>query len=164
MSPYPWNLPFATLLHFAIIDPMPVAHTSATAPDDLLAQHGLRATPARRSILKILLNETLPRSIEYLRNAAGGSIDKVTAYRTLEAFAAAGIARRVDLGHDHAHYELIPGRPHHHHAVCTDCGHIEDIVVPHPKHPEAAALAAASSFTSIDSYSFEFFGRCTTCS
>ena len=129
----------------------------------LLEEYGLRATLARRALLAVLLHETLPRSVEYLRNETSEEIDKVTAYRTLESFVQSGLVRRVDLQHDHAHYELLPGRPHHHHAVCTTCGLVEDIEVPHAQKPEASALKATRAFTHIDSYSLEFFGRCHTC-
>lgn len=136
---------------------------AAQSVQKLLTAHGVRVTAPRVALLAVLLQETLPRAIEYLRSKTNSGVDKVTAYRTLEAFVAAGLVRRVELGHDHAHYELIPGRPHHHHVVCTDCGLIEDIVVPHVQKPESVALKASQKFSSVDSYSFEFFGRCSTC-
>ncbi len=89
-------------------------------------------------------------------------LNEVTLYRALEAFAATGLVRRVDLGHDHAHYELMLGRGHHDHVVCTSCGTIEDVegcaLVP----LEKKALVQ-SKFRSIYSHNLEFFGLCRTC-
>jgi len=84
-------------------------------------------------------------------------------YRALEALHAARLVTRVNLEHDHAHFELVAGREHHHHAVCRVCGHIQNIEVPHPPKPEAEALKRASDFSLLDSYSLEFFGLCKHC-
>jgi len=92
-----------------------------------------------------------------------GALNQVTLYRALEALREAGIVARVNLEHEHAHYELSAGRPHHHHAICRGCGHIEDIEMPHPASPESEAKRRAKGFARIDSHSLEFFGLCRDC-
>lgn len=129
----------------------------------LLREHGMRATEGRLALLQVLDKEHAPRSVAYLKKKVGASLDTVTVYRALEAFVAAHIARRVDLGHDHAHYELMSGRPHHHHAICTICGRVEDIEVTHAKAPEKDAIEYAKEFARIDSYALEFYGVCKRC-
>lgn len=127
----------------------------------LLRENGLRATPGRIQVLTALTREKHPVTVDALNEQL--DIDTVTLYRTLESLKAARIVERTDLQHGHAHYELIVGRPHHHHAVCRSCGTIEDIEVPHPKDPAKDAERVAKRFAFIDAYALEFFGTCTRC-
>lgn len=129
----------------------------------LLRENGLRATPGRIQLLQVLSKERLPLPVERLKEKLEEKLDTVTVYRTLEALRSAGLVERTDLQHGHAHYELMHGRPHHHHAVCRTCGLIEDIEVPHAKDPAKDAERSARKFSSIDSYALEFFGTCTRC-
>lgn len=129
----------------------------------LLRQAGMRATPGRCALLEVLAAEPKPLTVQQLEARLDHSLNYVTLYRALEALAAAGIVVRSDLGHDHAHYELVAGRAHHHHVVCTTCGFIEDIEVPHPSAPEHDAARHARHFAHIHRYTLEFFGHCHTC-
>lgn len=129
----------------------------------LLRENGLRATPGRIQLLSVLSKEPLPLPVDAIRTKLKEKLDTVTVYRTLEALRAAGLVERTDLQHGHAHYELMHGRPHHHHAVCRSCGLIEDIEVPHAKDPAKDAERSARKFSSIDAYALEFFGTCTRC-
>lgn len=129
----------------------------------LLREHNLRATPGRIHMLEALSKEQHPVSVDRIREALPVPLDTVTVYRTLETFEAAHLVMRTDLQHGHAHYELVHGRPHHHHAVCRSCGLIEDIEISHPAKPEKEAERAATKFAAIDSYALEFFGTCTSC-
>jgi len=129
----------------------------------LLRQSGLRATAGRIRLLEVLSAEELPVTIEKLKKKLVGHLDMVNLYRALEALREARIVDRMDLQHGHAHYELVVGRPHHHHAVCRSCGTIEDIEIPHAAKPEKEAECRAKKFSVIDSYTLEFFGLCINC-
>lgn len=129
----------------------------------LLRENNLRATPGRLHVLSVLSKEKHPVTVDQIKEKLSSSLDTVTLYRTLEALRAARLVERTDLQHGHAHYEFTHGRAHHHHAVCRSCGLVEDIEVPHPAKPERDAQRAAKKFTSIDSYTLEFFGTCTSC-
>lgn len=129
----------------------------------LLREKDLRATPGRLQVLEILSSEKHPVTVDRIKEKLSSSLDTVTLYRTLETLRAARIVERTDLQHAHAHYELLVGRPHHHHAVCRSCGLIEDIEVPHPAKPEKQAKQATKKFSTIDSYALEFFGTCISC-
>ncbi len=130
---------------------------------ELLKAAGSKATPKRLELLEVLARQGAPLSVLKIQKLVRGKLNEVTLYRALEAFAAAGLVRRVDLGHDHAHYELAVGREHHDHVVCTSCGTVEDVegcaLVP----LEKKALEQ-SHFLSIYSHNLEFFGLCRTCS
>ncbi|MGC9602172.1 MAG: Fur family transcriptional regulator [Minisyncoccia bacterium] len=124
---------------------------------------GFKATPGRLQLLELLAHTDEPLSVLKIQKRLGKKLNEVTLYRALEAFTAAGLVRRVDLGHDHAHYELALGRAHHDHLVCTKCGAIEDIegcaLVPLQKK-----TLKRSHFKSIYSHNLEFFGLCRACS
>jgi Fe2+ or Zn2+ uptake regulation protein len=118
----------------------------------LLKTAGFKATPSRLAILEVLAHEEKPFAVHELEQRLKGKINEVTLYRALEAFAAKGIVRRVDLGHDHTHYELE--QKHHHHFVCITCGEVEDIKI--------CPLPQIKNRT-ISSHSLEFFGLCKSC-
>lgn len=136
---------------------IPLDHAS------LLRGAGLRATPGRIALLALLAKEPNPLTVYQIEKKLGGKMNQVTVYRSLDALHAAGIVKRVNLEHDHAHFEIAAGREHHHHAICRNCGHIENIEVPHAAKPEQEALKRAKSFSDLTSYSLEFFGLCKKC-
>ena len=87
-----------------------------------LRDKGFRATYGRVALLEALENAGKPLRVEAVARAVKGKLDLVNVYRALEALSDAGLVRRVDLGHQHMHYELAALVPHHHHFVCADCG------------------------------------------
>jgi Fur family ferric uptake transcriptional regulator len=129
----------------------------------MLRDAGFRATPRRISLLSTLGAASTPLTVPEVRKNMKKSIDAVTVYRALEAFTLSGIVRRVDLQHSHAHYELVAGKKHHHHLVCSDCGSVEDIAMCAPEPLQKAVLKKSKGFSSIISHSMEFFGICRKC-
>lgn len=129
----------------------------------LLREKGLRATTGRLALLRTLAEQDAPASIERIAELLPARLDTVTLYRALEALRTAGLVERTDLGHGHAHYELLAGRPHHHHAICRSCGTVEDVEIPHAARPEKEAEARTKRFAAIDSYALEFYGTCVAC-
>src|ERR1700722_17768992 len=98
------------------------------AIETLLRERGFKATAGRIALLEALWAASAPLSVQAIAQILKkekASIDEATLYRALEALAGAGIVRRIDLGHSHAHYEFE--KKHHHHLVCTDCGVVEDV-------------------------------------
>lgn len=142
---------------------MPDTRTTPNDHASLLRDAGLRATPGRLELLSVLAKEKDPLTVQQLEKKLKGALNQVTLYRALDALHAAGIVNRVNLEHEHAHFELAAGRTHHHHAICRACGLIEDIEVPHATSPEQEAKKKTRSFARIESYSLEFFGICRSC-
>jgi Fe2+ or Zn2+ uptake regulation protein len=129
----------------------------------LLHKAGMRATPGKLKLLEVLDTEQKPLTVYEIEKKLGQSMNQVTVYRSLDALYKAQIVKRVNLEHDHAHFELAAGREHHHHAVCRNCGYIENIEIPHAAKPELEALKQTKGFSMLDSYSLEFFGLCKKC-
>lgn len=129
----------------------------------ILRERGLRATSGRLALLDALANEQYPVTVEHLQSKMRVQQDLATLYRALDALVESQIVTRVDLQHGHAHFELLIGRPHHHHVICRSCSTIENIEVPHERRPEQTALQRAKRFASIDTYTLDFFGLCNRC-
>lgn len=129
--------------------------------EDLLKRVGLRATKQRIAVLAVLERQKGPVSVEELTRASKLAFDLATAYRTLDSFVAAGIARKMELAQGRALYERAG--EHHHHAVCTTCGAITDVEACLPKDVHAKILRT-SGFASIEDHALEFFGTCRKCS
>lgn len=134
-----------------------------THDTELLQNAGLRVTNGRRALLRVLAEEKIPLSVERIRARMKPLPDKVTLYRSLEALVEAGIARRIDLGHAHAHYELAEGRAHHHHLVCQRCGIVEDIKNCSANALQKTSLKKSKLFASVQDHSLELFGVCKAC-
>jgi len=132
----------------------------------------LRATPARVNILKALSDAPKPLSIndilKKLKKSRAAN-DFATVYRTVEKFAESGLVDRISLGvgggvgGGKSLYEMSLGRKHHHHAVCTSCGAIEDVTACKPKELNDLARRGLKKFRHIQSHSLEFFGLCRKC-
>lgn len=121
----------------------------------------MRATPERERMLAALLEARSPISSKDLHARVASAMDRVTVYRNLETFVKAGIARRVDVGHRHAHYEAAGDE--HHHLICTGCGTIEDVAYcPDPRETDKV-LSGSKRFASIDRHALEFYGLCVAC-
>ena len=101
----------------------------AARHDRLLKTHGLKRTKARLAVLAVLDSAHHPRSTAWVHRAASAlePMDRVTAYRTLEAFHRSGLVERVRAGGRtwRYHLSLEPDRPSHPHFYCSGCGRLE---------------------------------------
>ncbi|MDP2594209.1 MAG: transcriptional repressor [bacterium] len=88
---------------------------------DALRRAGFRATYGRVALLGALAQADMPVSVEAVAKAVKGKLDLANTYRALEALTTVGLVRRVDVGHQHMHYELANLGRHQHAFVCV-CG------------------------------------------
>jgi Fur family ferric uptake transcriptional regulator len=91
---------------------------------------GLRATPARMSILRTLRSSTSPVTHAHLAEALDPlGIDKATVFRGLNDLTNAGLLRRTEVGDHVWRFEALdPTAPHsndHPHFLCVDCGSVK---------------------------------------
>ncbi len=130
-------------------------------PEEALRTAGIRVTKERTLLYQVLADSAAPLSSKDIHKAMGTDADRVTVYRTLETFVEEKLARKVDVGHRHAHYELLGEE--HHHLICTSCGRIEDVqYCPDPLITKKL-LKNSKHFAEIDTHALEFYGRCSTC-
>lgn len=145
-----------------------------SAPPDLhptvaqeLRRDGQRYTPARRTLVDILVTVEGPLTIpEILRR--GRRLAQSSVYRNLAVLERAGVVHRVVTREEHARYELAEELAgHHHHLICASCGRVEDFVT--PPRVERALDTAMSEVASDAGFSpthhrLDLLGLCDRCS
>lgn len=125
----------------------------------ILSQSGLKVTRQRRAIFNVLQSAGCPLSALDIKAKLRDS-DQVTIYRTLEQFTDIGLISKLNLVGRKAEYEYAAH--HHHHAVCTECGFIEEMegcLAPSVERIQKSA----KKFSLITNHSMEFFGVCRAC-
>ncbi len=129
---------------------------------DTIRSIGLRVTPARIAVLKILEESTEPIDISSIyKNISKQRVDadQATIYRIIESFLEKKLITRLQFQEKKFFYEAR--RPEHHHAVCLVCGKIEDISNCSIKRMEQRIMEKKGF--KVSSHSLEFFGTCADC-
>jgi Fur family ferric uptake transcriptional regulator len=129
-----------------------------------LGTRKLKFTPERKTILQEMFRSPGHLEVEdllYSLRRKKKLTSRATVYRTLELLVDSGIARKVDLGHGHSHYELVVNHPHHEHMICLACGKVIEFS---DKTMERSLnkLCKKSEFEHT-SHRFEIFGYCGKC-
>ncbi|GAC1300333.1 MAG: hypothetical protein NVSMB19_06730 [Vulcanimicrobiaceae bacterium] len=84
-----------------------------------------------------------------------------TVYRTLELLTEIGTVSRRTVDKGGSEY-LYCGDVHHHHAVCRDCGRVDDVEC-RAMDGVRSELLRSCSFV-LDDHEITFYGRCSACS
>lgn len=130
----------------------------------MLKEAGLRVTEHRLSVLESLAKVKQPVTVydlvESLRKKE--DIDQATVYRNLSSLHEAGLLRRFDFNHGHAHYELETGRASHQ-FVCGNCETIEKIEGVSFDDTVKKMLRKSKKFREIRAHSMEIYGLCKAC-
>jgi len=96
------------------------SHAPSTRSGNPLRQAGLKSTPGRRAILKILEKTEAPLSPDQIYAKVGSATcDRATVYRILESLDEAGLLQRVSL-RGKTFYLPEQSEHHHHHIVCRE--------------------------------------------
>jgi len=128
----------------------------------LLWGHQVKATPARIELLDLLREEPKPIPASAIADKLKSSV--ATTYRVLERLVKAALVGKIDAGGTEALYEISFGRKHHHHAICTECGTMEDVYLEEKSLGlDKLAYKSIKNFAGINTHSLEFFGICTDC-
>ena len=151
-------------------------HPSSPAPDratalhvavnTALAGHGIRYTAHRRRLVTALSDAGQPLTIPQLVDAAS-TVPLSSVYRNLAIFDEAGIVHRMPGTDDFARYELAEElMGHHHHLVCSNCGAVEDVVLPAEAEQDLEdvlrSIARERGFT-LASHRLDLVGDCGNC-
>lgn len=125
-----------------------------------LKQAGSSATKSRLLLFSELQKQG-PISIARLAELAKSHSDRATVYRTVELFEKLGIVNRIWQGETN-HLELSEiFVPHHHHAVCQNCGQVIDLTSTELEST-LSALAKRHKFLAL-SHAVEVSGYCSRC-
>jgi len=171
-------LPFgsSSLQTIIVTDPMAqppspadCSHKDSTAMFRFLVEQlrggGMRMTASRRALLKVLIANRRPLSLEELTAAArayGCDPDYTTVFRLMCVLEKLGLVNRLNLHHSISQYELIDPEHHHDHIVCTQCGKVTVIENHCPLVDLEAEIARTYGFHHL-SHQLEFRGVCADC-
>ncbi len=129
----------------------------------LFRAQGLRVTPQRQAIFRLLQRNDAHPTVESLFERARAEMPTIslkTVYQTVHDLEALGEVQVLDLGT--GSLRVDPNvEDDHHHLVCTACGRVRDLPV------EFAGLRVPSRYRrgfTVDDIQVIFRGRCEECS
>ncbi len=127
-----------------------------------LEKASLKKTKGREALLKVLVNQHGPFSVDELHHfVKKQKVDLVTVYRCLTAFETIGLVRRCDFGDGIARYEIqLNSGHHHHHVICRICRRSENM--DDCEVTQLEKTIEKKGYSKI-SHNLEFFGICTDC-
>ena len=130
----------------------------------MIREAELRVTDHRLAVLAYLSKVKNPVTVYELVDALRKKedIDQATVYRNLSSLHEAGLLRRLDFNHGHAHYELETGRASHQ-LVCSNCETIEKIEGISIDDTVKKMLKKSKKFKQTTTHSMEIYGLCKTC-
>jgi len=138
--------------------------TAQRAVRTALAGRSFRVTKQRLAIVEELAaaeKYATAKELHQRLSRKRSGIGLATVYRTLETLEAVGAASVRTRKRGESAY-LFCSPEHHHHAVCTKCGKVEDVPCRSIGRIERD-LTAALRFKTMQ-HRFEFFGLCDRCS
>ncbi len=131
---------------------------------EFLRDNGKRYTPEREAILNVVLDcegHFTPEDVAQELDRASTKMSVVTVYRNLPVFVEAGILRRTCLSAGECRYEVVAGREHHDHLICTECGDVTEFQYEAIEVLQQA-VAAQYRFT-MKRHHLELVGLCEQC-
>ena len=131
-----------------------------------LMSDGQRYTRNRQAIVTILGDAVRPLALSEVLSV-GPDLAQSSVYRNLAVLEDAGVVRRVAATDEFARYELAEDlTEHHHHLLCSECGAVEDFVLPArvERSVESAltSVAADAGFEGTH-HRLDLVGRCASC-
>lgn len=91
-----------------------------------LATHNYSVTNVRQLVFGLLWGAG-PQSMRQLNAAAGGAIDRVSLYRTINLFERLAIVQRITIGWKYKVEMSELFVHHHHHITCSSCGQVASV-------------------------------------
>ena len=128
----------------------------------ILKDCGLTITKPRLLILKQIMSETLPLTVEELHKKTGvHNCDMATVYRVLGQLTECNVVNAIHLEKDLVHYEYNNPLHHHHHVICNKCRTVE--VIEECFLNDLEEFLSKRGYKNLD-HKLQFFGICKKCS
>ncbi len=124
-----------------------------------LEEQGQRVTASRWTVAKAVARQRGHFTAEGLGQELPG-VGRATIYRNVKLMVDMGLVCRVLLENGRLHYQ-VSHRGHHHHLICTECGHSQDLLGCEIE-PVLRERAAGHQF-SMEGHWLEVYGRCRDC-
>lgn len=132
------------------------------SPSDLLRSHRIPVTAQRIAVMKAVRRRphtTADQVVEEVRSDIG-AISRQAVYNVLSLLSEKGLLRRIQPAGSSARYEDRIG-DNHHHLVCRDCGHTENVDCAVGYTP--CLTAAQDHGFEIDEAEVTYWGLCPDC-
>lgn len=129
----------------------------------ILKEHGLKVTPQRLSIFKMLRSTKAHPSAEVIYKALQEehpTMSLATVYKTLDTFVQHGLVQQLNVGEDSYRYDADISA--HSHIQCTKCKCVMDL----PPLQHVSALREEvhqSTGFALSHEQIYFYGLCPTC-
>ncbi|MDO4258647.1 MAG: Fur family transcriptional regulator [Actinomycetaceae bacterium] len=123
-----------------------------------------RMTKQRQAVLTELERIVDFRSAQQVHEdlvAQGHRVGLATVYRNLQNLTDSGRLDVLRSADGESLYRLCGDLDHHHHLVCRNCGHAEEIAMDHVE-AWVAQIAASHGYSDVE-HSVEIFGLCSPC-
>lgn len=123
-----------------------------------------RMTKQRQAVLGTLQGRNEFRSAQQVHldlANAGESVSLATVYRNLQTLEETGKVDAVRSADGEVMYRLCEDQGHHHHLVCTNCGHTEEVDLSSIE-PLLKNVADEHDFE-LTNHELELFGLCPSC-
>ncbi len=128
---------------------------------DILKEHDLKVTPVRLQVLEVLATSEVALSHHDISNRlSDDSVDKVTLYRTLHAFAERQLIHKVPSDGPNGLYAFRLSHDAHAHFICDGCERVYCTPLPEAARPVAPTLTAGFQVTTQD---VRLHGYCPDC-
>lgn len=128
----------------------------------LFRDQGLRVTPQREAIFRLLHGNDGHPTVESLYDAARSQMPTIslkTVYQTAHDLEAMGQVTLLDLGTGSVRVD--PNVEHaHHHLICDECGKVRDLPLDFPALRVPPKLRDGFSVSAVE---VNFRGRCDEC-
>ncbi|MBE6025103.1 MAG: transcriptional repressor [Cellulosilyticum sp.] len=129
----------------------------------ILKEHGLKVTPQRLSIFKMLRNTCIHPSAETIYKALQEehpTMSLATVYKTLDTFVQHGLVQQLNLGEDSYRYDADTSE--HSHVQCINCKSVVDL--PPLKHiSDLRDEVHESTGFALSHEQLYFYGTCVKC-
>lgn len=109
--------------------------------ENILTQHGIKATKARLGIVKVLQNAKAPLNYDQILEQMELSIDKATFYRNMALFESSKMVNKFESDERKWYYELTP--TNHAHFICESCHSVQCTDMPLPSMAEGQHITSA---------------------
>lgn len=127
-----------------------------------LKEANVRITPQRFAILEyLILNDTHPTADEIYQELVSRfpNMSVATVYNNLRMLTKLGMVKEMSFGDQSSRFDFASTE--HYHAVCSNCGKVEDIY--YPGLDAVEQVAADLTGFSIESHRLEVYGLCPKC-
>ncbi|MEC6747371.1 peroxide-responsive transcriptional repressor PerR [Marinilactibacillus sp. GCM10026970] len=127
-----------------------------------LKYNNVRITPQRHAILEYLIDmDTHPTADDIYKALSSKfpSMSVATVYNNLKLFIQLGLVKEMKYGDASSRFDFASTE--HYHAICTNCGKIEDVY--YPGLDDAEEVTSNLTGFKVTSHRLEIYGLCPEC-